>query len=132
MKILLMFALMLCLTALGNDTEKLLDAIRIVESQNGRFLRGKNGETGPYHMKRVVIDDVNRILGKEVYQYEDALDEKKAREICLFYMRYWANRSGDNSIESMARIWNGGPRGNRIDSTIPYWNKIRRIIYGGN
>lgn len=109
--------------------EKLLDAIRKVESQNGKYLEGKNGEMGPYQMKKIVIDDVNNILGKSVYKYEDAYNEEKAREICRLYMEYWSRKAGCFNIETMARIWNGGPKGYKKESTLKYWNNIRSILY---
>lgn len=115
-----------------HDIEKLLDAIKIVESNNSRYLTGKNGEFGPYQIKKIVIDDVNRIIGMEIYSYSDMEDETKSREICKFYILYWSNRSGNKSIESMARIWNGGPNGNKKESTKKYWKKIMEVMYGNN
>ena len=63
--------------------EELLDAIRKVESQNGKYLTGKNKEFGPYQIKNIVIDDVNRILGENIYEYKDSMNEEKSREITL-------------------------------------------------
>jgi hypothetical protein len=111
-----------------NDINNLLDAIKIVESKNGKYLNGKNGESGPYQIKRIVIDDVNRILGKKIFKYDNVLDDNKSREICRIYILYWSKRYNVNTIESMARIWNGGPRGYRKESTIEYWRKIRRVL----
>lgn len=113
--------------------EELLDAIRKVESQNGKYLIGKNKEFGPYQMKNIVIDDVNRILGKNIYEYKDSMDEGKSREICRIYVDYWAGKAGlRNNIEAMARIWNGGPKGYKKESTIKYWNKIKEVLYVNN
>lgn len=108
---------------------KVLDAIRKVESQNGKYIKGKNGEIGPYQMKRIVIDDVNRIIGKKTYKYEDARNEEKARKICEFYILYWSRKAGcEFSEEAMARIWNGGPNGYKKKSTIKYWKKIKEVL----
>ena len=105
----------------------------MVESKNGKYLKGKNGEFGPYQMKRIVIDDVNRILGTKIYKYEDAMDEQKSRDICEFYITYWAEKAGmEHNIETMARIWNGGPGGYKKKSTIKYWNKIKEVLYVNN
>lgn len=111
-----------------HELNALLDAIKMVESKNGKYLDGKNGESGPYQIKRIVIDDVNRILGKKIFKYDDALDDNKSREICRIYILYWSKKHNVNTIECMARIWNGGPRGYRKESTIKYWYKIRRIL----
>lgn len=108
----------------AQNVDTLLDAIRMVESSGGVFLHGKNGELGPYQIKKIVIDDVNRILGKGVYKYEDSMNEKKSREICRIYVTYWASKSGESSLKRMARIWNGGPSGYKKESTKKYWIKI--------
>lgn len=112
------------------ELNALLNAIKMVESKNGKYLNGKNGEFGPYQMKRIVIDDVNRILGTKIYKYEDAMDEQKSRDICEFYITYWAEKAGmKHDVEAMARIWNGGPKGYKKKSTIKYWNKIKEVLY---
>ena len=124
--ILFAFLLFVCYIVSSQDNiENLLDAIKTVESSGGVNLYGLNGEIGPYQIKRIVIDDVNRICGGDVFDEKDAMDDKKSREICKIYIKYWADRKGRSSIEDMARIWNGGPNGYRKKSTIPYWNKIR-------
>lgn len=109
--------------------EKLLDAIRKVESQNGIYIYGRNGEIGPYQIKKIVIDDVNRIFGKNVYEYDDALNEESARNICRFYIEYWSKKRGCyGNNEMMARIWNGGPNGHIKKSTLQYWSKIKEVL----
>lgn len=117
-----------CKANKNNDINNLLDAIKIVESKNGKYKTGKNGESGSYQIKRIVIDDVNRILKEKAFKYDDTLDDDKSREICRIYILYWSKRHSVNTIESMARIWNGGPRGYRKESTIEYWHKIRRVL----
>ena len=69
--------------------DTLLNAIKKVESQNGKYLNGENGEIGPYQIKKIVIDDVNRILKTKKYSYDDALDENKSREICMERWSKW-------------------------------------------
>lgn len=110
--------------------DRILNAIKIVESQNGKYLEGKNGEMGPYQMKKIVIDDVNRILGRNVYKYNDAYNEQKARKICWFYMEYWSRKAGYYNEEAMVRIWNGGPKGYKKESTLKYWEKVRKVLNG--
>jgi hypothetical protein len=125
----LFLILLNCFAYEEEELENLLDAIKIIESQNGKYNIGKNGELGPYQIKKIVIDDVNRIIGNNTYKYSDALDDNKSREICRIYITYWSNRFNVNTIEAMARIWNGGPRGYLKESTVKYWNNIRSILY---
>lgn len=117
-------------TAAERELNALLDAIKMVESKNGKYLNGKNGEFGPYQIKRIVIDDVNRIIGTKTYKYEDTIDEQKSREVCKIYITYWSEKAGMGcDTEAMARIWNGGPNGHKKKSTIKYWNKIKEVLY---
>ena len=111
------------------NIDNVLDAIKMVESKNGKYIYGKNGELGQYQIKKIVIDDINRIIGKRIYKYSDALDEKKSREICKLYIEYWSKKRGCyGDIKSMVRIWNGGPNGHKKESTLPYWNKIKEVL----
>ena len=85
--ILFAFLLFVCYVIYSQDNiESLLDAIKTVESSGGVNLYGLNGEIGPYQIKRIVIDDVNRISGRDVFHEKDAMDDKKSREICKIYM----------------------------------------------
>lgn len=117
-----------CKASENYDIDSLLNAIKFVESKNGKYTDGKNGEIGSYQIKKIVIDDVNRILNKKIFKYDDALDENKSREICRIYILYWSKKYNVNTTECMARIWNGGPRGYRKESTVKYWHKIRRVL----
>lgn len=125
MKRLVMVILAASVNCFSCDVETLLDAIETVESCNGRYQIGSNGELGAYQIKKIVIDDVNRILGVNAYKYEDVVDRNKSRDICRFYIVYWSRVNGECSFESMARIWNGGPKGYKKQSTIKYWKKIK-------
>lgn len=45
---------------------------------------------------------------------------------------YWARYGGKNPTdEKLARIHNGGPRGDRKASTVEYWGKVRAEMGGG-
>lgn len=80
---------------------------------------------GVLQIQMVVIDDVNRIY-KTKYVHKDALDKKKAFEICRLYLGYWGaqykKKTGkEPTDEVLARIWNGGPNGWKKKATDDYW-----------
>ena len=128
--VLFMTMFSVAVNAAEHELNALLDAIKMVESKNGKYLNGKNGEFGPYQIKRIAIDDVNRIIGTKTYKYEDDIDEQKSREVCKIYITYWSEKARmGRDMEAMARIWNGGPNGHKKKSTIKYWNKIKEVLY---
>ena len=109
----------------------LLGAIIHVENPGwtiGRGVPGIRGEKGPYHLHKDYVADVNRILGKEVYTWEDAEDLGKATKMVTTYVEHYGGsiRLGHTATcEDYARIHNGGPNGWKKKSTKPYWDKVR-------
>jgi len=100
--------LLLSSNALAAPSQALLDAIRHVES-GGRCVTGDNGNAvGPYQIWKILVDDVNRILKRKAYTYDDRKDEKKSREMAVVYLTHYGK--GLTALE-MAAIWNSGPKG---------------------
>lgn len=121
----------------GDD---LLDAIRAVESSDGRNLYGDwvpgsdrsntaNARAhGPYQLHNAYVEDVNRFEGTN-YTPEDRLNEDTARQITTQYLTHYGNRQGVTpSNEVFARMHNGGPNGHRNPNTIPYWNRVQAVM----
>lgn len=121
----------------GDD---LLDAIRAVESSDGRNLYGDwvpgsdRSDTanarahGPYQLHNAYVEDVNRFEGTN-YTPEDRLNEDTARQITTQYLTHYGNRQGVTpSNEVFARMHNGGPNGHRNPNTIPYWNRVQAVM----
>ena len=115
--------------------DRLLDAIYTVESSRGRDKRaGQAGELGVYQITAGAVQDVNElVLRSDVYVHEDALIPSKAKEIAIFYLSHWGknyrkNTGQEPTSEIYARIWNGGPRGYEKESTIKYWEKIKKEL----
>ena len=117
----------------GDD---LLDAIRAVESSDGRNLYGDwvpgsdrsntaNARAhGPYQLHNAYVEDVNRFEGTS-YTPEDRLNEDTARQITTQYLTHYGNRRGVTpSNEVFARMHNGGPNGPRNPNPIPFWNRV--------
>ena len=124
-------------------SEKLLDAIKYVESKNNSKAVGDKGRAfGCYQIHKVYIDDVNRIY-KTNYKHSDAFNEKLAREIAKKYLtfygkEYFKETGKEPTNEIFARIHNGGPSGwkngpgekakNRYNNTSVYWMKVEKAL----
>jgi len=105
--------------------ERLLDAIAQVESRRDPNAVGDHGRAvGVYQIHRRYWQDGTRILGRD-WPYADAADPAKARQVVRAYLRHYGK---DRSLIEMARIHNGGPRGDRKSSTEDYARKIAAIL----
>lgn len=104
-----------------------------VESNGNDNAIGDNGKAlGCLQIWEICVNDVNRIY-KTTYKHKDALDRKKAVEICRLYLSYWGKhyekKTGKKvTLEVLARMWNGGPKGYKNKNTIKYWNKLKEAI----
>lgn len=127
-------------TEIVRPGDDLLDAIRAVESSDGRNLYGDwvpgsdrsntaNARAhGPYQLHNAYVEDVNRFAGTN-YTPEDRLNEDTARQITIQNLTHYGNRQGVTpSNEVFARIHNGGPNGHRNPNTIPYWNRVQAVM----
>lgn len=105
----------------------LFDAIAQIKTGNGRH--GKN----VYQLQDIYIDDVNRILGREEYKYEDKFDVGKSREMMAIYWRkygwlYKLKTGNEVSYYVLARIHNGGPDGWKKYATKRYAKRVMNLI----
>ncbi len=118
----------LCETAHAADEEgmeRLLDAIAHVESRTDANAVGDHGRAvGVYQIHRRYWQDGTRILGVN-WEYADALDPVKARQVVRAYLSHYGR---NKSLVDMARIHNGGPRGDRMKATQRYAAKIMAIM----
>lgn len=105
-------------------TEALLDAIEQVESGGDPNAIGDNGEAvGAYQIHKIFVRDVNRILGRKEYEYDDRLDRNKSRQMAEIYLRHYGG-----TAEEMSRKFNGGPQGHKKESTKKYWLKVKEYL----
>ncbi len=110
--------------------ENLVNACVAVESEGNPNAVGDNGRAvGILQIWKITIDDVNRILGYQAYSYDDRYSPEKSKEIFEIYVEYYGGiyrqTTGlEPTDETYARIWNGGPKGWRKDSTDYYWYKV--------
>lgn len=110
------------------------EATSFVESHNDDFAVGDHGNAvGRYQLHNIYVDDVNRIAGT-TYTYEDRFNPIKSKEMVTIYLNHYGKRytrlTGlPVTDEVKARIHNGGPDGFKKDSTLAYWDKVRKELY---
>ena len=113
----------------------LLPAIATVESNNDNHAIGDNGRSvGCLQISAACVEDVNRIY-HTAYTLEDRRNAVQSRRIALAYLTHYGNayerRTGKKpTVEVLARIWNGGPRGYKKSATLEYWGKVERRMQG--
>lgn len=101
----------------GIDIDKLLYAISCVESGNDTNAVGKKGEIGALQIKKILIDDVNRIIGDKKFNYFDRKNRQKSYEIAKIYFSYYALnyrlKTGGliPDAKFYIKIWKYGPKG---------------------
>jgi hypothetical protein len=119
----LILSTVLCIVPPSVDTRPLFDAMYAVESNRGKNLVGDGGKAiGPYQIWREYWQDAvehDKSIGGE---YKDCMDKAYAEKIIRAYWARYAPKGA--TVEQLARIHNGGPRGHKHSATVKYWNKI--------
>jgi len=109
--------------------DNLLDAMYTVESNRGKNLVGDGGKAiGPYQIWREYWQDAvehDKSIGGK---YEDCMDKAYAEKIIRAYWKRYAPKGA--TLEQLARIHNGGPRGHKRSATVKYWQKIVKAMRG--
>lgn len=80
---------------------------------------------GVAQIRPIMVDDVNRILGEDRYDHADAFNPFLSREMFDVYVGHYFP---DGDAETIARGWNGGPRGPKKSATRPYWEKVQEHL----
>ena len=102
----------------------LLSALIQVESNGSDHARGKHGELGALQIKSIMVRDVNRIMGTH-YTHQQVTN----RTISIFIAEsYFAHYGRNLSDESLARLWQGGPKGLRRSSSRAYGKRVMRKL----
>lgn len=103
----------------------LITALIAVESSGNDLAIGDNGRAvGPLQIHRAVVLDVNRFTGSH-YRHQDMTNRAAARAVCQAYLEHYGR---SKTTEQQARIWNGGPTGDKKTSTNAYWAKVKKHI----
>lgn len=127
---------LMALMTLAVSAKDLYEAIATVESNGNDYAIGDNGNAiGRYQIWKIYVDDVNRICKlkriEKQYTYSDRTNREKSLEMVKIYTDFYAARyerlTGNKATaEIKARIHNGGFDGWNKNSTVKYWNKVKR------
>lgn len=108
-----------------SNLSNLITALIAVESSGNDMAIGDNGRAlGPLQIHRSVVLDVNRFTGSH-YRWESMTNRAQARAVCQAYLKHYGK---GKSLEQQARIWNGGPTGDRKQATVAYWRRVQKAI----
>ena len=112
----------------------LVSALIFVESRGNdsaigdRHLIG-NEAVGALQIRPIMVREVNRILKLQKSNKQFTLKDRfeRAKSIEMFYI--WKNYHHKNSdAEKIARNWNGGSKGYKLDRTEKYWLKVEKQL----
>jgi hypothetical protein len=111
------------LPAQSYTVDNLLDAMYAVESNRGKNLVGDGGKAiGPYQIWREYWQDAVEFDKTIGGKYEDCMNKAYAEKIVRAYWKRYAPKGA--TLEQLARIHNGGPKGHTRSATLKYWKKI--------
>ena len=121
-------ALFLALAAAAHATppESFWRALHLVETggRSGEILGDGGKALGPLQIHRGYHADAR--IGGDYSRCAD-LDYSK-RVVSAYLQRYAPKAWAAGDVETLARIHNGGPRGDRKQATINYAAKVRRAM----
>jgi len=102
----------------------LLSALIAVESNGNDHARGRHGELGALQIKPILVRDVNRIMGTS-YAHAQVTNRATATFIAHAYLSHYGRNLSD---ESLARIWQGGPKALKRSSSRAYGRRVMRKL----
>ena len=123
---------------LMSKNTQFINAIAFKESSNRAKVVGdkhlRNKAYGLMQIRKPCLNDVNRVYGTS-YTRQDCLNPKTSKIIFSKYISYWGKRYYINnkripSYQTLARIWNGGPKGYKKNSSKKYWKSVSKIMNG--
>ena len=141
MKAIMTMVIFLGMVLVAGPSDKLLDAIAVVESHNNdHAVNVKEAAVGRYQIRPGYIKEVNRIQRMKrgtLYEYKDRLDPVKARQMVRIYLGFWGEQYKKTTgrvptDEVYAKIHNGhafwkkGPVCQ--NNTQRYWGKVVQAL----
>lgn len=105
--------------------DNLIHAIIHVESRGNTYAHNVGEDAvGVLQIRPIMVKEVNRVLGFDKYTLKDRWDKQKSIEM-FNVIRY---NTPNPTNEKIARNWNGGPNGYRKNSTLKYWQKVKKQL----
>ena len=84
---------------------------------------------GCLQIRPIMVREVNRILHKQGGTFRFKLKDRWDRDKSLEMFHVWREYHHPNSTdETIARNWNGGPKGYKKESTLQYWRKVKNKL----
>lgn len=117
-----------------NLDETLIFALIEVESLGNDSAIGDkhlvgNEAVGALQIRPIMVREVNRILkikkSDKRYKLKDRFSREKTIEMFLIWKNHHHPEGG---FETIARNWNGGPRGYKNPRTEKYWIKVQKEL----
>jgi len=116
------------------EDERLVSALILVESRGNdsaigdRHLVG-NEAVGALQIRPIMVKEVNHILKIQKINKRFTLKDRFERDKSIEMFYIWKNyHHKDSDYETIARNWNGGPKGYKLDRTVKYWNKVEKQL----
>ena len=112
----------------------LIEALIQVESRGQDSAIGDkhlvgNEAVGALQIRPIMVREVNRILkikkSDKRFKLSDRFSREKTVEMFLIWKNYHHPKDG---FETIARNWNGGPRGYKNPRTEKYWAKVQQEL----
>ena len=112
----------------------LIEALIQVESRGQDSAIGDkhlvgNEAVGALQIRPIMVREVNRILkikkSDKRFKLSDRFSREKTIEMFLIWKDY---HHPDGGFETIARNWNGGPRGYKSPRTEKYWAKVQQEL----
>jgi hypothetical protein len=100
--------------------DRLIHAIRIVESNMNDFAVGSSQDVGPLQITPVRLKDFNQKTGKN-YSHSDCFNFEVSKEIFLFYASKYG--STPDKWEMLARRWNRAYQW-QDNKGLQYWKRV--------
>jgi len=102
----------------------LLSALIQIESGGNDLAKGRHGELGALQIKPILVRDVNRIMGTH-YAHQQVTNRAVATFIAESYFSHYGRNLSD---ESLARLWQGGPKALKRSSSRAYGRRVMREL----
>ena len=114
-----------------SDMVRLLAAIKQVESGGNPNAIGDQGKAlGVFQIWKSYWQDGVAYVPSIGGCYQDCKDPKYAEFVVRAYLARYAPKRRTVTLEMLARIHNGGPRGYLKPATLKYWHKVQRVLMG--
>ena len=112
------------------NTLVLIEALIQVESHGNDSAIGDKHLPAPsigvLQLRPIMVREVNRILKRQKSEKRYKLRDRFSREKSIEMFMVWKNYHHPNGgFETIARNWNGGPRGYKNKRTERYWAKVQ-------